>query len=873
MRKWLLSHKQNIALVMSMVLPVLMMLFVFVLQGIYPFGKISILMGDMKCQFVDYLGYMKQIMNGNDDLFYSFSKTFGGDMSGFASYYLSSPFYLILLLFPNTELPAGIVLIILLGVGLAGLCFFLLLREVYEFRYSFLIFSTGYSFMGFLVSYMNCINYSFCIAIFPLVILGLYRTVKNERKSLLYVISLAVCIFANYYIGYMVVIFTAMFFLYYLIARMSSIRELKSKLKVIWIVLYTTVLAFLLPAFSLCATVYSLKGQKSSGILFSTHVNFPPLDFFGNVFNSAFHGNISDGLPLIYCGVLTTVFLLFFFINKNIPRKEKILAAIMFVIMFLSFWVDAINVIWHGFAHPIGFPYRNSFLFTFLICYFGYYGFSRFAADYKMYWGNIVIAIFVLYSAYMFLTHNPNVGLRQIIVTLVVVFLVIICVSGVKMQREFLISAMVALFLIQFGELTYNCYTSVDSLFPEKYSKEEYASIDIDTYKDFIRETQAIVDHIEQEDDSFYRMDKMYRRFNNDPMMFGYNGLTHYSSCETDQVKSFMGKLGFCNKGNYALYSTGSTSFVNCLMGVKYVFSNIDGLDKDMIQTETIGDKFIFTNPQALGLGFGMKDSVLDINMDEKDPFLLQNDIARAFTDTRYEIYRQVNVADICLYNVTVDGNKYTKIDPDEEAYIEYDLEVDSRDFIYMYLDAPAIQSTRLTVNEMEKLTYFTPHDWGIRECGYFNEGTKVPVRVYLEQNEIEITQYYFYYENRDVLEKWYADASATLCTTDKVTSSHLEMEADVDSDASWFVMTIPYEKDWIVTIDGKHITPVKVMDTLMAFPVTPGVHSISLRYIPIGLIVGTPISFVALITTFCVFFFTKKTKNTSAKKLLKIRR
>ena len=50
-------------------------------------------------------------------------------------------------------------------------------------------------------------------------------------------------------------------------------------------------------------------------------------------------------------------------------------------------------------------------------------------------------------------------------------------------------------------------------------------------------------------------------------------------------------------------------------------------------------------------------------------------------------------------------------------------------------------------------------------------------------------------------------------------------------------------------------------MDALMAVRISNGEHEIELRYIPRGLIFGTPITILALVTTFCVVFagFRKK--------------
>ena len=106
-------QKNSIILLLAFLIPAFIMMLILVIGQFAPFGKVSILVADMRYQFVDYIGYMKTVFFGNNDMFYTFSKTFGGDMMGFASYYLFNPFYLLLLVFPNNVLPVGIAIMMI----------------------------------------------------------------------------------------------------------------------------------------------------------------------------------------------------------------------------------------------------------------------------------------------------------------------------------------------------------------------------------------------------------------------------------------------------------------------------------------------------------------------------------------------------------------------------------------------------------------------------------------------------------------------------------------------------------------------------------------------------------------------------------------
>ncbi|MBO4904288.1 MAG: YfhO family protein [Lachnospiraceae bacterium] len=855
------NRKNTLITLLAFLLPALIMMLIFVIGSYAPFGKVSILVADMRYQFVDYIGYMKSVFFGNNDLFYTFSKTFGGDMMGFAAYYLFNPFFLILLLFPNDILPVGIVIMMILICGSMGLSFYIMLRGIWGNRFSSLLFSTAYAMMGYNMAYINCIHYFFSVIMLPLVILGLYRMMTDRRPSKLYITAAAAAVISCYYIGYMILIFTAAFFICFMISGNVEYKDMKDRIRNAWTVLYSTLLAVGISAFSLLSVIMSLQGQKKAvlkGLTLSR--NFNILEFFSGLYAGSFKGNISDGLPIIYCSVTAVVFVFFYFANRTIAIRKKICCAVLFLFLIAGYLFDALNIAWHGFASPIGFPYRNSFLFSFLMLFIGYNGFIHIKDEFKKSSANILVIIFILYSAYLYLIGSSYVGIRSILITFLTMSALLILVVAINEKNRYIVPALVGLFMLQIADSIYNGCVSVDAYFDDKYAETE----SLQAYKDYIDQTQALVDHINEQDRSFFRMDKMYRRTHNDPLMFSYNGLSHFSSCETKQVKTFMGRMGFRDNVTWAFYGDSSTGFADCFMGLKYLLSQFDETCKPYKSIYTDENaKRIFLNPYALSLGFGMDDSVKYINMNEKDPFKLQNDIASRFTRTNYQIYHPVKISNVILENATESDHVYTKTDPEKEASVEYVMSITSSNFIYMYFDAPTFQNTTLYINGDEKGNYFSEYDWSIREGGYYNPGEQISIKFMIEDDTLEIDNAYFYYESPHVLKAWYKDAMVTTCNIEKISSSHLKADVDVRNGSKYIVFSIPYEEDWTVKLDGKKVKPVKVMDALMAVKITGGEHNIELRYIPRGLKVGTPISILSLITTFCVVFvhFKKKTQ------------
>lgn len=856
MEKFKEFEKNTLITLLAFIIPALIMLLIFIIGDFAPFGNVSVLVADMRYQFVDYIGYMKSVFFGNNDMFYTFSKTFGGDMMGFASYYLFNPFFLILLPFPNDMLPVGIVIMLIITSGFMGLNFHLMLRAIWGNRFSSVIFSTAYAMMGFNMAYINCIHYFFSIMMLPIIILGLFRIMTGRRPNIIYIGSVALSVISCYYIGYMILIFTAAFFICMLASDTIEYKDNKDRIKNAWTVFYSTILGIGISAFSLLSVLFSLEGQKKAiikGLMFDR--TFSIIEFFSGLYTGSFRGNISDGLPVIYSGVITVLFVFFYFFNKTIKLRQKICALILFVFLIVGYWIDAFNVMWHGFAHPIGFPYRNSFLFSFLMLFVGYSGFVHIKEGFKKKNANIIVVIFIVYSAFLYLTGNKYAGPKSILITYLTLAAALILIVAMNEKNRYVIPAVAGLFVLQFADSLYNGSVSLDAYFEDKYSREE----SIDEYKDYIDSTQKLVDYVNAQDSSFFRMDKLFRRSNNDPLMFAYNGLSHYSSCETDQVKTFMGRMGFRNNESWAFYGDASTGFADCFMGLKYLLSPFDETSKPYKSIYSQDERYIYCNPYALSLGFGMDESVKYANMKEKDPFKLQNDIAGRFSQTNYQIYRPVKISEIRLNNVSEERNIYTKIDPEQEGSIEYILSITSDDFIYMYADAPHIQNTNLYINGDEKGNYFSQYDWSIREGGYYKPGELVSIKFTVEDDSLEIDDIYFYYESKQVLKAWYRDAVSTSCNVTKISSSHLKADVDVSETNDYIVFSIPYEEDWKIKIDGEKVKPFKVMDALLAVKISGGKHEIDLRYIPAGIKVGLPVSVISILIALITLIVNRK--------------
>ena len=120
---------QQTALVLSLLLPGLIMLALFVGNGIYPFGDRSFLSGDLYHQYMPFFSELLHKVRGGENLSFSFHVGIGSNFLALFVYYLASPFHIFSLLVPEEYLIEFMSYLIVFKTGLAGLTSYLYLRK------------------------------------------------------------------------------------------------------------------------------------------------------------------------------------------------------------------------------------------------------------------------------------------------------------------------------------------------------------------------------------------------------------------------------------------------------------------------------------------------------------------------------------------------------------------------------------------------------------------------------------------------------------------------------------------------------------------------------------------------------------------------
>ena len=203
-------------------LPFLICVIICIANGVYPFGENCILNMDMYHQYCPFFTEFMEKLKQGGSMQYSWNLGLGSDFVSLYAYYLSSPLNFLLVFCPKNFVIEFMTLLILLKIGLCGLFFFQFLKYHYHMVgkdgkmhenlvLPALVFSTAYGLSGFVAAYSWDIMWMDSVALFPLIMVGLERLVK-EKKPALYFAALALSIFSNYYISIMICIFLVLYF-------------------------------------------------------------------------------------------------------------------------------------------------------------------------------------------------------------------------------------------------------------------------------------------------------------------------------------------------------------------------------------------------------------------------------------------------------------------------------------------------------------------------------------------------------------------------------------------------------------------------------------------------------------------------------------
>ena len=316
--------KKVVLYLLAFLFPLVLLVGIFIYLKVYPFGENTYLPVDAFGQYVNFLQYFRNVFLEDGSIIYSLSKSIGGEMYGLFAYYLISPFNFITLFFQKGNMTFVFDIILILKVATSSLTFTYYLNRRKKADFTNLIFAIMYSFSAYVVTYGFNIMWLDAVILLPLVVAGI-DDIVHSKKNILYIISLSLTLITNYYVGFMVCIFSLMYFIYKIL--IGDLENKKEALTKIGIFIISSICAALIAGVILVPVFIGLQDGRAdfsfSELSLDKNFNIENLmsKFATNSFDLEEIKN--SAMPPVFCGILANVLTLSYFFNGKIKIREK----------------------------------------------------------------------------------------------------------------------------------------------------------------------------------------------------------------------------------------------------------------------------------------------------------------------------------------------------------------------------------------------------------------------------------------------------------------------------------------------------------------------------------------------------------------------
>lgn len=826
--------KKNIyKYILAFLIPMVILVLFCISRKIGIFGKYSLLISDFQAQYIVLLKHLRE----GGSILYSLSKGMGGGMIGTFAYYLSSPLNLLIYLFPKDQIILASIVLIILKISLCGFTMYLYLSNHFKTtRKIHLAFSTCYALMAYIVNYHFHIMWLDGVMLLPLVMMGIDKLF--EKKSVLYIVSLFLAILSNYYIGYMICIMCVLYFIGNLFIHYSLRENKKEIISHVIRFFITSLLAGFLTMVLMIPNVLELQnGYKSvSSIVDYSGFNLSFLEFWSRTYMNSHNADtlLAENVISIYCGLIVLPLMYFFFVNKKIEKKEKIIYGILFLTIISGYFINAIGMIFHGFNTTNCYNYRFSFLASFIMILIACKSFDK-IKEIPLYHYLIFIIFYLIMSNIMILLDYNYLSIMTIIIScvLVGVYLFLLYQFDRYTKNNDL---KILLFVIVCSEVLFNLFMSL-----EKF--EYYQTKEFDYYYQNVGSKLKEI----QDNNPEYRISTQVFSTYNDGLLMEYNGISAFLSTVDVKHLIFLRNAGYFHTGMASVDYDNNSIVMDSLLGIKHRISskNKDGYNNIgeikypifsglLFHEDILANATIYENPYALPLGY-----MISSDYDEKN-----------------EIENVLEFQNYLLNTMLGNDKKYFKTyKKDKLSEGAYEFTIDNDGYVYLYYFFEA------GINECTVLVNGQPLTTRSEVVVYNKDLNGNKLRISLDGKVSSYGEAYAYYFDKEEFKKDIIKLQENKMTFEKVNDGYIKGKVVATNEFNRLFLSVPYEKGWNLYVDGKE-TEIDIMyDSFMGVTLKEGEHVIEFKYETPGLKLGSCVSIVSLLSTIGYLYMEKNKK------------
>lgn len=843
--------QRNKLILAAFCLPVILMLLAFLVMGIYPAGENQIAVIDMYHQYVPFLGELQSKLQSGGSLFYTWNGAGGSNFWNLLAYYGASPLNLILVLFPKKFLMEGVTLILLLKIGLAGSTMAVYLRAIVWEKdkrsadISLVGFATLYALCSYVMAYYWCIMWMDAVALLPLCILGLHK-ILDGRSGVFYTVCLALVVFINYYTAIMVCIFILFYYpvLYFIKVQGESAGHF---FKTTGRAVGYSLLGVLMSAVMLLPTWMSMQSTYyiSADMPEKTELYNDLLDILNQMLPNA-ELTYREGLPNLYCGMFVVILLVFYWISRTIPLREKLLNGAFLVFLIFSLNINKLDFIWHGFHFPNQLPYRYTFMICFLLIAMAYQVFQR-VDEIRVNHLWILLAAgggYYLLAQKILTEHIKDLDLFVYsgLAWLALYVAILLLYKKGRLPKNLLLILTVILLTC---EMASNTCTSIDQVGTTQRSN--YYANEADIAK--------LVKKTEGTDDRFGRTEMNDNYILNCPAMYHYKGISQFSSSLNANATALMEHIGVEGAPDKNRFNYNQTDPVtNAMLNIRYLIGkNLPIDDSDFKQIAKSGNSRLYESIYPLSIGYMTADTIRTWNYEQENPFMVLDDYVRAVTQNKYtSVFTEIEPVDVSAANIelssTGDGMWDSTLKNEtkkSKTILTYQAQQTGKQYLFIEAD----DADAITVSQEKKDDKIEiRNDCGsIVNLGEMDSGTEFTVTIEYKEGKGGSVVSHVCTMDEAVWQDAYKMLSASMLDVTDYGDSYLKGTIDVQEDGV-FVTSVPYEAGWKLKVDG-HTREINELigGAWISTSLSAREHQIELSFRPPGLIAGLLITLAGI--------------------------
>jgi len=852
-------------------IPVVIMYLIYLAMEIHPFGDGSVLVLDLNGQYVYFYEALRHfVCDGDTSLLYSFFRSLGGDFMGIYAYYIASPFSYIVCLFPQEKILDALLLIFLLKTGLCGFTFGFFIHKTgrSKSRIATVIFSMMYALSAYAVVQQHNSMWIDAVMWLPIISYAIEQLIKYG-KFRMYVIFLSLTLMSNFYIGYMVCYYVIAYFFYYYFAYNrdnlnNPLCEKRHFIKSFVRFGGYSLLSVGVAAVVVLLTYYSLTFGKTTftNPSWAFNFKFDLIDLLIKFLPGSYDTVRPEGLPFVYCGMLTIILLPVYFLSSKFTVREKVAAGAVIAFFVLSFSISTVDLVWHGFQRPNWLNYRYSFMLCFLVLMLACSAFSELKSVSSKTIFAICTSLAALVVFIQTLDREYVSDLETIWFSLACIasYLVLICILKVTKFRDNIL--LIITFFVSF-ELFANGLTNVVDLNRDVvYSK--YSS-----YTNFMAQLRPIVRLVQENDTSFYRMEKTIHRKTNDNMALKIRGLSNSTSTLNSSTIAFLNRMGYCSLSHWGKYA-GGTPVNDSLLGLKYIITPAnEDLSDYYTRAYAEGGFTAWYNRYALSIAYGVDDKITGIVANDYEApcdylnalvsaMLGEEEIIEIFVPIEVE---NVTTSPLCQRSYIAGHHKYAKASEDAAALVYYTFTAPNDREVFFYPPSDYPREVSLKVNGMSKGSFYGSDTSRIVSLGKFNEGETVVITMTLVNNDLYVKNGYdcLYYIDWAAFEDAMSRLAQVQYNIVEYTERSFKGTLTSPRDNQIIQTTLPFDEGWKIYVDGQKVEIFETLDALVAFRVDAGEHTIEMKYLPDLFVLGFAITVFSVLLGILLFVLNKK--------------